>query len=47
MTERPDDPLRKRIEEFWLERALGLSMAFLLTCATILIAAVALLLVLT
>ena len=46
MTERRDDPLRDELDGFWLERALGLSMTFLLTGAMIVIALVALLLVL-
>ena len=46
MTERRDDPLRDELDGFWLERALGLSMTFLLTGAMIVIALVVLLLVL-
>jgi hypothetical protein len=48
MTERRrDDPLRDDLDGFWLERALGLSMTFLLTGAMIVIAVVVLLIALT
>jgi hypothetical protein len=46
MTDRGDDPLHTQVEEFWLERTLGVSKTFLLIAGTIVVAVIALLIVL-